>query len=81
MSQWTSIDDELPEFGREVLIKCKGWKPTLATYISNPHCQFRQDDISCCGIWMTFDYKNQGRVVAAKIQAWCEVPEVPKNLK
>ena len=92
MNQWHSIDESLPTFGTEVLLKCKGWAPTIATYIANPHCQF-SDGIhvqesgidfvctSCCGIWMIFDYRKQGRVVSAPIEAWCEIPKLPKELK
>lgn len=88
MSQWQSIDKSLPAFGSEVLIKCKGWSPTIATYIANPHCQFSDhihayEDgrcVMCCGIWMLFDYKKMGRVVNAPIEAWCHIPELPKEL-
>ncbi len=68
VSSWKDPTEELPKMNSEVLIKCKGWDPKIASYITNPHCE--------CGIWVIYDSRNIARLVNAPIELWTEIPKI-----
>jgi hypothetical protein len=73
--EWHKFEDKRPTTSDPVVVRCKGYAPTIASYIENPSCNC---GTSCCRVWVKYDGKYVARLLNSTVDIWAELPPLPR---